>query len=113
MSNWIFVIVMILLAILAYFIGLTRGISGSQHLYEEGWIAAEEYFKQHPELVQDLDKMLDDLYAEHQQTENKKYEIARKMVRELDELFNDECPVPEEIFPDPPEDDEIYDCGQY
>lgn len=86
-SNWIFVIVMILLAILAYFIGLTRGITGSQHLYDDGWLAAEEYFKQHPELVQDIDKMLDELYEEHVQRE--KQQKARRLVRELDELFQD------------------------
>lgn len=83
-SNWIFVIVMILLAILAYFIGLTRGISGSQHLYDDGWTAAEEYFKRFPELVQDIDKMLDDLYEEQQREKQQK---ARRLVRELDELF--------------------------
>lgn len=85
-SNWIFVIVMILLAILAYFIGLTRGISGSQHLYDDGWLAAEEYFKRFPELVQDIDKMLDDLYEEQQREKQQK---ARRLVMELDELFQD------------------------
>ena len=104
-SNWIFVIIMILLAILAYFIGLTRGISGSQHLYDDGWIAAEDYFKQHPELVQDLDKMMDDLYNEYKRDCSQKYEIARQMVRELDDLFDPECPLPE--------DDNILDGGTY
>jgi len=102
-SNWIFVIVMILLAILAYFIGLTRGISGSQHLYDDGWMAAETYFKQHPELVQDIDKMLDDLYEEH---EREKQQKARRLVRELDEMFDPECPLPED-------DDNILDGGTY
>lgn len=111
-SNWIFVITMILLAILAYFIGLSRGISGSQHLYDDGWLAAEEYFKRFPELVQDLDKMMDDLYNEYQRNSNQKYEIARQMVRELDELFDDECPVPEEVFSNP-KDDNVIDCGEY
>ena len=102
MSNWIFVIVMILLAILAYFIGLTRGISGSQHLYDDGWMAAEEYFKRFPELVQDIDKMLDDLYEEQQREKQQK---ARNLVMELDELFDPECPLPE--------DDNILDGGTY
>lgn len=111
-SNWIFVIIMILLAILAYFIGLTRGISGSQHLYDDGWMSAEEYFKQHPELVQDIDKMMDDLYADHLKRE--KYEKANRMVKELGELFDDECPVPDEIFSGPSKDDDnIIDCGYY
>lgn len=105
-SNWIFVIVMILLAILAYFIGLTRGITGSQHLYDDGWLAAEEYFKRFPELVQDIDKMLDDLYNEYQRDSNRKYEIAGQMIRELDELFDPECPLPED-------DDNILDGGTY
>lgn len=105
-SNWIFVIVMILLAILAYFIGLTRGISGSQHLYDDGWMAAETYFKQHPELVQDLDKMMDDVYNEYQRDSNRKYEIARRMVKELDELFDPECPVPDD-------EDNVIDGGYY
>lgn len=113
MSNWIFVIVMILLAILAYFIGLTRGISGSQHLYDDGWIAAEEYFKRFPELVQDIDKMMDNLNEESEPDSNQKYEKAKQLVKELDELFNPECPVPEEAFPDPQKDDDIYDCGEY
>lgn len=102
-SNWIFVIVMILLAILAYFIGLTRGITGSQHLYDDGYEAAETYFKQHPELVQDIDKMLDDLYEEH---EREKQQKARRLVMELDELFDPECPLPED-------DDNILDGGTY
>ena len=105
MSNWIFVIIMILLAILAYFIGLTRGISGSQHLYDDGYEAAETYFKQHPELVQDLDKMMDDLYDEYKRDCSQKYEIARQMVRELDDLFDPECPLPD--------DDNILDGGTY
>lgn len=84
-SNWIFVIVMILLAILAYFIGLKRGISGSQHLYDDGYEAAEEYFKRFPELVQDIDKMLDDLSQEQQKNEK-----ARGFVAQLDELFGDD-----------------------
>lgn len=83
-SNWIFIIVMILLAVLAYFIGLTRGITGSQHLYDEGWTAAEEYFKRFPELVQDIDKMLEDLSQEQ------KNEKARGFVAQLDELFRDD-----------------------
>lgn len=99
MSNWIFVIIMILLAILAYFIGLTRGITGSQHLYDEGWMAAEEYFKRFPELVQDINE-------ETERDNNQKYEIARQMVSELDELFDDECPLPED-------DDDIVDGGTY
>lgn len=109
-SNWIFVIVMILLAILAYFIGLTRGISGSQHLYDDGWLAAEEYFKRFPELTQDIDKMMDDLYEEYKQD---KYEKAREMIKELDDLFEDECPVPEEAFSDPSKDDNVIDGGWY
>lgn len=84
-SNWIFVIIMILLAILAYFIGLTRGITGSQHLYDDGWSAAEDYFKQHPELVQDIDTMLDDLSQEQEKNEK-----ARGFVAQLDELFRDD-----------------------
>ena len=112
-SNWIFVITMILLAILAYFIGLTRGITGSQHLFDDGWNSAEEYFKRFPELVQDLDKMMDDLYNEYQRDSNQKYEIAYQMVRELDDLFGPECPLPEEAFSGPQKDDDIYDCGQY
>lgn len=100
-SNWIFVIIMILLAILAYFIGLTRGITGSQHLYDDGWSAAEEYFKRFPELVQDIDTMLDDL---SQEQENK-YEKARNFVAQLDDLFDPECPIPE--------DENIVDGGTY
>lgn len=97
-SNWIFVIVMILLAILAYFIGLTRGITGSQHLYDDGYEAGITYCMQHYEMTE-IEPMLDDLYEEQ------KYEKAKQLVKELDELFDPECPLPE--------DDNILDGGTY
>lgn len=84
MSNLIYVIGMILIGIFCYFIGLRRGISGTQHLYDDGWLAAEEYFKRFPELVQDIDHMVDGLYEEYKQ---RKYEKANKLINELDELF--------------------------
>ena len=97
-TNWIFIIGMLLIGFACYFIGLKRGITGSQHLYYDGWIAAEEYFKRFPELVQDINE-------ESEMDNNQKYEIARQMVEELDDLFDPECPLPE--------DDDIIDCGEY
>lgn len=76
-SNWIYLILALLLSAVAYFIGLTRGITGSQHLYDEGWLAAEEYFKHFPELVGEED-------------DEDRYDKARRMIRELDELFNED-----------------------
>lgn len=64
-------------AIGGYIIGLRRGITSSQHLYEDGWIAAEEYFKRFPELLEDED-------------DEDKYDKARELIRQLDELFDDE-----------------------
>jgi len=99
MNTFIYIIGMLLIGFVCYFIGLKRGISGSQHLYDDGWIAAEEYFKRFPELVQDINE-------ETERDNNQKYEIARQMVSELDELFDPECPVPED-------DDDIVDGGTY
>lgn len=109
---WI-VICAIFCALGGYTIGLRRGIKVSDGLYDMGWEAAETYFKQHPELVQNIDKMLDDLYEEHLQQE--KYEKAYRMVKELDELFDDETPIPDELFSNstPKTDENIIDCGEY
>ena len=74
-------------AIGGYIIGLRRGITSSQHLYDDGWIAAEEYFKRFPELVEEED-------------DEDKYDKARRMIRELDDLFNEE-------------DEDIIDGGEY
>lgn len=87
-SNWLFIVLIILLSMVAYFIGLQRGITGSQHLYDDGWLAAEEYFKRFPELVEEED-------------DEGKYDKARRMIRELDELFEDD------------EDDNVIDGGEY
>ena len=108
---WI-VIYAIFCALGGYIIGARRGIKVSDGLYDAGWEDAETYFKQHPELVQDIDKMMDDLYADHLKRE--KYEKANRMVKELGELFDDECPVPDEIFSGPSKDDDnILDGGTY
>ena len=108
---WI-VICAIFCALGGYIIGARRGIKVSDGLYDAGWEDAETYFKQHPELVQDIDKMMDDLYADHLKRE--KYEKANRMVKELGELFDDECPVPDEIFSGPSKDDDnILDGGTY
>lgn len=108
---WI-IICAIFCALGGYIIGARRGIKVSDGLYDAGWEDAETYFKQHPELVQDIDKMMDDLYADHLKRE--KYEKANRMVKELGELFDDECPVPDEIFSGPSKDDDnILDGGTY
>ncbi len=101
MNTFIYVIGMLLIGVVCYFLGLTRGITDSRHLYDEGWLAAEEYFKRFPELVQDIDKMLDDLSQE----QKNKYEKACSFVTELDDLFDPECPIPE--------DENIVDGGTY
>lgn len=89
-SNWLFIVLIILLSMVAYFIGLRRGITGSQHLYADGWIAAEEYFKRFPELVEGVEE-------DDEDREDK----ARELIRQLDELFDDE------------EEDNKIDCGEY
>lgn len=86
MNTFIYCIGMLLIGVVCYFIGLRRGIIGTRHLYDEGWIDAEKYFKRFPELVQDIDTMLDDLYEEQQREKQQK---ARHLIRELDELFQD------------------------
>ena len=101
MNTFIYCIGMLLIGVVCYFIGLRRGIIGTRHLYDEGWIDAEKYFKRFPELVQDIDTMLDDL---SQEQENK-YEKARNFVAQLDGLFDPECPIPE--------DENIVDGGTY
>jgi hypothetical protein len=73
----------------AYFIGLQRGITGSRHLYDEGWIAAEEYFRHFPELLEN--------------DELDKYDKAKDLVKALDQLFNE----------DDEDDDGTIDCGEY
>ena len=115
MNTFIYIIGMLLIGVVCYFLGLKRGITSSQYLYDDGWLAAEEYFKQHPELVQDLDKMMDDLYDEYKRDCNQKYEIARQMVRELDDLFDPECPLPEDDdnILDGEEEDNVIDGGWY
>lgn len=75
----------------AYFIGLRRGITGSQHLYDDGWIAAEEYFKRFPELLEGVEEGKED-----------RYDKARELLKQLDELFEDD-----------EEEDNKIDCGEY
>lgn len=94
LSNWIFVIVMILLAIFAYFIGLTRGVkeTEAEHLmdYDKGYADALSYCEQHYQM-EEIDPMMNNLYEEQ------KYEKARKMIKELDELFEDDNGKEEEF----------------
>lgn len=109
---WI-VINAIFCALVGYIIGLRRGIKISDGLYDMGWEAAKTYFKQHPELIQDISKTTNDLYDEHLQ--RGKYEKAYRMVKELGELFDDETPISDEIFLNytPKNDENIIDCGCY
>lgn len=82
-------VIIIITVILGYIAGLRRGITGSQHLYDDGWIAAEEYFKRFPELVEEED-------------DEDKYDKARELLNQLDDLFDGE-----------EDEDEIIDCGEY
>lgn len=95
MSNWIFVIAMILIGILSYFIGLTRGVkeTEAEHLmdYDKGYADALSYCEQRYHM-EEIDPMLNDLYEEQ------KYEKAKQLVKELDDLF---------------EDDNVIDGGYY
>lgn len=84
-------VIIIITAILGYFAGLRRGITGSQHLYDDGWIAAEEYFKRFPELVEGVEEDDED-----------RYDKARELLKQLDELFEDD-----------EEEDNVIDCGEY
>ena len=91
LTNWIYIILALLLSIVAYFIGLTRGITGSKHLYDDGWTDCEEYFKRFPELLEEVEE-----------NDEERYDKARELIRQLDDLFdiNDE-------------EDEILDGGEY
>ena len=97
LSNWIFVIAMILIGILSYFIGLTRGVkeTEAEHLmdYDKGYADALSYCEQHYQM-EEIDPMMDNLYEEQ------KYEKVKQLVKELDDLFEGE-------------EDDIIDCGQY
>lgn len=88
--NIYFYLLIIFVAVVSYIIGLRRGITGSQHLYDDGWIAAEEYFKRFPELVQGVEEDDED-----------RYDKARELIRQLDELFEED------------EEDEVLDGGEY
>lgn len=90
--NIYFYLLIIFVAVVSYIIGLRRGITGSQHLYDDGWIAAEEYFKRFPELVQGVEEDDED-----------RYDKARELIRQLDDLFD----VDEE------EEVEVLDGGEY
>ena len=100
MTNAIWIIIGFLFcAIAGYGIGLHRGFKVSDGLYDEGWIDCEEHMKQHYEMTE-IEPMLDDLYEEQ------KYEKDKQLVKELDELFDPECPLPED-------EDNVIDCGYY
>ena len=77
-------VIIIITVILGYIAGLRRGITGSQHLYDDGWIAAEKYFKRFHELLEDEDK----------------YDKARELIHQLDEIFEED-------------DDNVIDGGEY
>lgn len=86
MTNAIWIIIGFLFcAIAGYGIGLHRGFKVSDGLYDEGWIDCEEHMKQHYEMTE-IEPMLDDLYEEQKREKQQK---ARRLVRELDELFQD------------------------
>lgn len=89
-SNWLFIVLIILLSMVAYFIGLTRGITGSQHLYDDGWTDCEEYFKRFPELL------------EGEEEDEDRYDKARELIHQLDELFEED-----------EDEDNVIDCGEY
>jgi hypothetical protein len=72
MSNWIFVIGMILIGIFCYFIGLTRGIKETEaehlHDYDKGYMAAIDWCEE----------------TVRRETRQGK---LKGMIKELDELF--------------------------
>lgn len=72
MSNWIFVIGMILIGIFCYFIGLTRGIKETEaahlHDYDNGYMAAIDWCEE----------------TARRETRQGK---LKGMIKELDELF--------------------------
>ena len=93
-------------AIMGYAIGLHRGFKTweiSKNGYDEGWIAASDYYTQHYELTP-IDDMLDELYDDHIgfKAEIERNKKAKEMVEQLDELFDYE-----------EDDDEIIDGGIY
>lgn len=72
MSNWIFVIGMILIGIFCYFIGLTRGIKETEaehaHDYDNGYMAAIDW-------------------CEETARRDTRQGKLKGMIKELDELF--------------------------
>ena len=73
MSNWIFVIGMILIGIFCYFIGLTRGIKETEaehaHDYDNGYMAAIDW-------------------CEETARRDTRQGKLKGMIKELDELFD-------------------------
>ena len=74
MSNWIFVIGMILIGIFCYFIGLTRGIKETEaehaHDYDNGYMAAIDW-------------------CEETARRDTRQGKLKGMIKELDDLFSD------------------------
>lgn len=64
----------------SYFIGLHRGNSNNKYEYDrgydDGWLAAEEYFKQ---------RFLEGFEVED--PDRTRYDKARELLRQLDDLF--------------------------
>lgn len=65
-SNWILIIAMILIGILAYLIGLTRGINSTAHDYDEGYLAGWNDAVQKNETLRTLINGLDEAFGEEE-----------------------------------------------
>lgn len=94
-TNWLLVIGMLLAGAICYLWGLTRGINETERKY------ADEYIKGWEACLDFLEDAARD----------KREKKAEGILRELRDLFDPECPIPDEAFPDPPE--RIIDAGEY
>lgn len=94
--NWIFTIAMILIGILSYLIGLTRGVkeTEAEHLtdYDKGWLDAAAWYEENFDLLQKEDAVI-----------HNKRMTQEQIVKELGDLFG----------PCEEEEDGIINCGEY
>lgn len=90
MANTIWIIILaIFTAIMGYGIGLRRGFKTYENEYDRGYNDGLTYCEQHYEMT-DVDEMMDTMYRE---------EKARDLIKQLDELFED--------------DNKVIDGGEY
>ena len=95
-TDWLFVIGMVLIGILCYCIGLRRGIKEMADEYDTGYNDALAYCEQNYQM-EEINAVTDGLCQEYLRDKDRK---ARELISQLGELFEYE-------------DDDIIDGGYY